>query len=53
MSGPMRKGRPPGKSGTGPKVGGPHCLPRFATEQTVTVNTAAAAGNASLLTLGE
>jgi RHH-type proline utilization regulon transcriptional repressor/proline dehydrogenase/delta 1-pyrroline-5-carboxylate dehydrogenase len=38
-----------GLSGTGPKAGGPHYLPRFATEQTVTVNTAAAGGNASLL----
>ncbi len=39
-----------GLSGTGPKAGGPHYLPRFATEQTVTVNTAAAGGNAALLT---
>jgi RHH-type transcriptional regulator, proline utilization regulon repressor / proline dehydrogenase / delta 1-pyrroline-5-carboxylate dehydrogenase len=38
-----------GLSGTGPKAGGPHYLPRFATEQTVTVNTAAAGGNALLL----
>jgi RHH-type proline utilization regulon transcriptional repressor/proline dehydrogenase/delta 1-pyrroline-5-carboxylate dehydrogenase len=38
-----------GLSGTGPKAGGPHYLPRFATEQTVTINTAAAGGNASLL----
>ncbi len=36
-------------SGTGPKAGGPHYLPRFGLEQTVTVNTAAAGGNASLL----
>jgi RHH-type proline utilization regulon transcriptional repressor/proline dehydrogenase/delta 1-pyrroline-5-carboxylate dehydrogenase len=36
-------------SGTGPKAGGPNYLRRFATEQTVTVNTAAAGGNASLL----
>jgi RHH-type proline utilization regulon transcriptional repressor/proline dehydrogenase/delta 1-pyrroline-5-carboxylate dehydrogenase len=36
-------------SGTGPKAGGPHYLARFATEQTVTVNTAAAGGNAALL----
>ncbi len=42
-----------GMSGTGPKAGGPHYLPRFATEKTVTVNTTAAGGNASLLTLGE
>ena len=38
-----------GLSGTGPKAGGPHYLPRFAAEQTVTVNTAAAGGNAALL----
>ena len=42
-----------GLSGTGPKAGGPHYLPRFATEKTVTVNTTAAGGNASLLTLGD
>ncbi|HXS72924.1 MAG TPA: bifunctional proline dehydrogenase/L-glutamate gamma-semialdehyde dehydrogenase PutA [Rhodanobacteraceae bacterium] len=40
-------------SGTGPKAGGPHYLLRFATERTVTINTTAAGGNASLLTLGE
>ncbi len=38
-----------GLSGTGPKAGGPHYLVRFATEQTVTVNTAAAGGNAALM----
>jgi RHH-type proline utilization regulon transcriptional repressor/proline dehydrogenase/delta 1-pyrroline-5-carboxylate dehydrogenase len=38
-----------GLSGTGPKAGGAHYLARFATEQTVTVNTAAAGGNAALL----
>ncbi|MCZ8317012.1 bifunctional proline dehydrogenase/L-glutamate gamma-semialdehyde dehydrogenase PutA [Phreatobacter sp.] len=42
-----------GLSGTGPKAGGPHYLPRFALEQVVTVNTAAAGGNASLLAGGE
>jgi len=42
-----------GLSGTGPKAGGPHYLLRFATEKTVTVNTTAAGGNASLLTLGD
>ena len=42
-----------GLSGTGPKAGGPHYVPRFATEKTVTINTTAAGGNASLLTLGE
>ena len=40
-------------SGTGPKAGGPNYLRRFATEQTFTVNTAAAGGNASLLASGE
>jgi RHH-type transcriptional regulator, proline utilization regulon repressor / proline dehydrogenase / delta 1-pyrroline-5-carboxylate dehydrogenase len=38
-----------GLSGTGPKAGGPHYLARFATEQTITINTAAAGGNAALL----
>jgi RHH-type proline utilization regulon transcriptional repressor/proline dehydrogenase/delta 1-pyrroline-5-carboxylate dehydrogenase len=38
-----------GLSGTGPKAGGPNYLRRFAIEQVVTVNTAAAGGNASLL----
>jgi RHH-type proline utilization regulon transcriptional repressor/proline dehydrogenase/delta 1-pyrroline-5-carboxylate dehydrogenase len=42
-----------GLSGTGPKAGGPHYLPRFATEQTVTINTAAAGGNAALMSDGE
>ncbi|SDL07858.1 L-proline dehydrogenase /delta-1-pyrroline-5-carboxylate dehydrogenase [Franzmannia pantelleriensis] len=42
-----------GLSGTGPKAGGPHYLLRFATEKTVTVNTAALGGNASLLALGD
>jgi RHH-type proline utilization regulon transcriptional repressor/proline dehydrogenase/delta 1-pyrroline-5-carboxylate dehydrogenase len=36
-------------SGTGPKAGGPGYLARFCAEQTVTINTAAAGGNASLL----
>jgi len=40
-------------SGTGPKAGGPHYLLRFAGERTLTVNTTAAGGNASLLTIGE
>jgi RHH-type transcriptional regulator, proline utilization regulon repressor / proline dehydrogenase / delta 1-pyrroline-5-carboxylate dehydrogenase len=39
-----------GLSGTGPKAGGPNYLKRFAIEQVVTTNTAAAGGNASLLT---
>ena len=41
-----------GLSGTGPKAGGPHYLPRFCREQTITVNTAAAGGNAELLAGG-
>jgi RHH-type proline utilization regulon transcriptional repressor/proline dehydrogenase/delta 1-pyrroline-5-carboxylate dehydrogenase len=41
-----------GLSGTGPKAGGPHYLARFATEQTVTINTAAVGGNATLLSIG-
>ncbi len=40
-----------GLSGTGPKAGGPHYLLRFAVERSFTVNTTAAGGNASLLTL--
>ncbi len=36
-------------SGTGPKAGGPNYLRRLAAEQVVTVNTAAAGGNAGLL----
>ncbi|MCK5355567.1 MAG: aldehyde dehydrogenase family protein, partial [Methyloprofundus sp.] len=38
-----------GLSGTGPKAGGPGYLPRFAIEQTLSINTAAIGGNASLL----
>ncbi|HTL76904.1 MAG TPA: bifunctional proline dehydrogenase/L-glutamate gamma-semialdehyde dehydrogenase PutA [Casimicrobiaceae bacterium] len=38
-----------GLSGTGPKAGGPNYLPRFAVERTVSINTAAAGGNAVLL----
>ena len=37
-----------GRSATGSKAGGAHCLPRFALEQVVSVNTAAAGGNAEL-----
>lgn len=40
-------------SGTGPKAGGPHYVLRFATERTLTINTAAVGGNASLLALEE
>lgn len=42
-----------GLSGTGPKAGGPHYLFRLCTERTVTINTTAAGGNASLMSLGE
>jgi RHH-type proline utilization regulon transcriptional repressor/proline dehydrogenase/delta 1-pyrroline-5-carboxylate dehydrogenase len=42
-----------GLSGTGPKAGGPNYLRRFISEQVVTINTAAAGGNASLLTAEE
>jgi RHH-type proline utilization regulon transcriptional repressor/proline dehydrogenase/delta 1-pyrroline-5-carboxylate dehydrogenase len=42
-----------GLSGTGPKAGGPNYLKRFALEQTVTINTAAAGGNASLMATAE
>jgi RHH-type proline utilization regulon transcriptional repressor/proline dehydrogenase/delta 1-pyrroline-5-carboxylate dehydrogenase len=38
-------------SGTGPKIGGPHYLHRFATERTVSTDTTAAGGNATLLSL--
>ncbi|WP_289035359.1 bifunctional proline dehydrogenase/L-glutamate gamma-semialdehyde dehydrogenase PutA [uncultured Roseibium sp.] len=38
-----------GLSGTGPKAGGPAYLQRFALEQVVSINTAAAGGNASLV----
>ena len=40
-------------SGTGPKAGGPHYMPRFATERTLTINTAAVGGNASLMSLDD
>ncbi|NKB50154.1 MAG: bifunctional proline dehydrogenase/L-glutamate gamma-semialdehyde dehydrogenase PutA [Alphaproteobacteria bacterium] len=42
-----------GLSGTGPKAGGPHYLHRFAVERTLSVNTTAAGGNTSLVTLEE
>ena len=42
-----------GLSGTGPKAGGPNYLRRFAAEQVVSVNVAAAGGNASLLATEE
>ena len=42
-----------GLSGTGPKAGGPHYLPRFTNEQTLTINTSAAGGNAALFDLDD
>jgi RHH-type proline utilization regulon transcriptional repressor/proline dehydrogenase/delta 1-pyrroline-5-carboxylate dehydrogenase len=42
-----------GLSGTGPKAGGPDYLRRFALEQTISINTAAAGGNAALLSAEE
>jgi RHH-type proline utilization regulon transcriptional repressor/proline dehydrogenase/delta 1-pyrroline-5-carboxylate dehydrogenase len=41
-----------GLSGTGPKAGGPHYLPRFATEKTVSINTAAVGGDVALMASG-
>jgi len=38
-----------GLSGTGPKAGGPYYLLRFATERTLTINTAAIGGDLDLL----
>jgi RHH-type proline utilization regulon transcriptional repressor/proline dehydrogenase/delta 1-pyrroline-5-carboxylate dehydrogenase len=38
-----------GLSGTGPKAGGPAYLERFRLEQTLSINTAAAGGNATLI----
>ncbi len=42
-----------GLSGTGPKAGGPHYLMRFASEQVISTNTAAAGGNANLIAMGD
>ncbi|WP_207459580.1 bifunctional proline dehydrogenase/L-glutamate gamma-semialdehyde dehydrogenase PutA [Azospirillum sp. SYSU D00513] len=42
-----------GLSGTGPKAGGPHYLMRFATERTLSVNTTAAGGNTTLVSLSD
>jgi RHH-type proline utilization regulon transcriptional repressor/proline dehydrogenase/delta 1-pyrroline-5-carboxylate dehydrogenase len=42
-----------GRSRTGPKAGGPHHFIRFASEQTITINTAAAGGHASLMAADE
>ena len=40
-----------GLSGTGPKAGGPRYLHRFAVERSVSIDTTAAGGNTSLLSL--
>ncbi|MBA3660843.1 MAG: bifunctional proline dehydrogenase/L-glutamate gamma-semialdehyde dehydrogenase PutA [Gammaproteobacteria bacterium] len=40
-------------SGTGPKAGGPHYLPRLCVERTLSVNTTAVGGNARLVSLLE
>jgi RHH-type proline utilization regulon transcriptional repressor/proline dehydrogenase/delta 1-pyrroline-5-carboxylate dehydrogenase len=42
-----------GLSGTGPKAGGPYYLPRLAVERTLTINTTASGGNATLMSLEE
>ncbi|MGO1120080.1 bifunctional proline dehydrogenase/L-glutamate gamma-semialdehyde dehydrogenase PutA [Rhodovibrionaceae bacterium A322] len=42
-----------GLSGTGPKAGGPRYLHRFATERTLSIDTTAAGGNASLMAMEE
>ena len=42
-----------GLSGTGPKAGGPRYLYRFATERSLSINTAAQGGNAALMALEE
>lgn len=42
-----------GLSGTGPKAGGPHYLLRLCHERTYTVDTTAAGGNASLMSIPE
>ncbi len=40
-----------GLSGTGPKAGGPYYLPRLTVERSISTNTAAVGGNASLLSM--
>lgn len=40
-------------SGTGPKAGGPHYLPRLCVERAISINTTAAGGNAALISLNE
>jgi RHH-type proline utilization regulon transcriptional repressor/proline dehydrogenase/delta 1-pyrroline-5-carboxylate dehydrogenase len=40
-----------GLSGTGPKAGGPHYLPRFCAERVTSIDTTSSGGNATLLSL--
>lgn len=40
-------------SGTGPKAGGPNYLPRLCVERAISINTTAAGGNATLVSLKE
>jgi RHH-type proline utilization regulon transcriptional repressor/proline dehydrogenase/delta 1-pyrroline-5-carboxylate dehydrogenase len=40
-----------GQSGTGPKAGGPHYLPRFCAERVTSTDTTSSGGNATLLSL--
>jgi RHH-type transcriptional regulator, proline utilization regulon repressor / proline dehydrogenase / delta 1-pyrroline-5-carboxylate dehydrogenase len=42
-----------GLSGTGPKAGGPHYLPRFCTERVTSTDTTSSGGNATLLSLDD
>ena len=42
-----------GQSGTGPKAGGPHYLPRFCTERVTSTDTTSSGGNATLLSLND
>ena len=42
-----------GLSGTGPKAGGPHYLPRFCAERVTSTDTTTSGGNATLLSLND
>ena len=42
-----------GRSGTGPKAGGPHYLPRFCAERVTSTDTTSSGGNATLLSLDD
>ncbi|HEY0625401.1 MAG TPA: bifunctional proline dehydrogenase/L-glutamate gamma-semialdehyde dehydrogenase PutA [Allosphingosinicella sp.] len=42
-----------GLSGTGPKAGGPHYLPRFCAERVTSTDTTSSGGNATLLSLDD